>query len=349
MCMKNEKTLTLVIPSYNVAHYLPKTLDSLVSCKHIAVLDIIIINDGSRDQTEEVCKRYAAFYPESVRYITKENGGHGSGINTGLKLASGKYFSVMDGDDWGNTNALDHILEVMASATDDVLAANFQTYNIVNGDIVHYCFGQVEYGRSYSIDELVRSGVPLVMHELFFRTDLLREINLHIREKVSYDDEEYCMMPFSKASSVRFLNVEYYTYRVDDTNQSMSPENQLRRFHDKYEVLKDMIQYVDQPGIEAANLAYMQSRIDNLITSVYFLWMITCPDRKKGKHEAKKFRAWLKKEEILYYRRTTRLWIAFNVFHVLHCDMKRWNQFRDFRKKLLASVGAAGTNEVREK
>ena len=349
MCMKNEKTLTIVIPSYNVAHYLPKNLDSLVSCKHVAALDIIIINDGSRDQTEEVCKRYAASYPESVRYITKENGGHGSGINTGLKLASGKYFSVMDGDDWGNTNALDNILEVMASATDDVLAANFQTYNMESGETVHYCFGKVEYGRSYSIDELVRSGVPLVMHELFYRTELLRKINLHIREKISYDDEEYCIMPFSKASSVRFINEEYYVYRQGDVNQSMSPANQLRRFHDKYEVLMDMIQYVNQPGIEAANLAYMQSRVDNLITSIYFLWLITCPDRKRGNHEAKKFRAWLKKEKSLYYKRTTKLWVGFMVFHLLHFDTKRWNQFRDLRKKLLAAVNAAGTNEIKEK
>lgn len=337
-----------MIPAYNAEHYLAKTLDSFASCKYVASLDIIVINDGSMDRTEEIAGNYAASYPESVRYISKENGGHGSGINTGLKLASGKYFSVMDADDWGSSDALDHIIEIMTTASEDVLAANYQSYNIESGVTVHYRFGKVEYGRSYSIDELVHSGIPLVMHELFFRTDLLRKINLHIREKVSYDDEEYCMMPFAKARSVRFINEEYYTYRVGDTNQSMSPENQLRRFHQKYQVLKDMIRYADKPGIGAANLMYMRSRIDNLITSVYFLWLITCPDRKKGRQEAQYFRTWLKKEEDLYYRRTTKLWIAFNVFHVLHCDTKRWNQFRDFRKKLLALIDAAGTNERKD-
>lgn len=348
MNVKNEKTLTIVIPAYNVAHYLTRTLDSLVCCKHAAALDIIIINDGSTDRTEEIAGSYAAAFPGSVRYITKENGGHGSGINTGLKMASGRYFSVMDGDDWGNPDALDHIVEIMAPATEDILAANFQTYNMESGETVHYRFGKVQYGRSYSIDELVKSGIPLVMHELFFRTDLLREIDLHIREKVSYDDEEYCMMPFAKASSVRFIDEEYYIYRQGDANQSMSPANQLRRFGDKLEVLNDMIRYVERPDIEAANLAYMRSRIDNLITSVYFLWLITCPDRKKGRDEAEKFRAWLKEEEALYHKRTTKLWIAFKIFHLFHFDTNRWNQFRDFRKKLLASIGAAGTNEVKE-
>lgn len=344
----NEKTLTIVIPAYNVAHYLTKTLDSLACCKHAASLDIIIINDGSADHTEEVAKTYAESYPECVRYITKKNGGHGSGINTGLKLALGKYFSIMDGDDWGNTDALDHILEIMASATEDVLAANFQTYNMKSGETVHFRFGKVQYGRSYSIDELVRTGISLVMHELFFRTDLLRETNLHIREKVSYDDEEYCMMPFANASSVRFINEEYYVYRQGDANQSMSPANQLRRFGDKLEVLKDMIHYVDRTDIEAANLTYMQSRIENFISSVYFLWLISCPDRKKGRNEAGKFRVWLKKENALYYRRTTKLWIAFQIFHIFHFDTNRWNRFRVLRKKLLASIGAAGTNEIKE-
>lgn len=347
MMIKNEKYLTIVIPAYNVAHYLRKTLDSLVCCKYVESLDIIIINDGSTDRTEEIAKSYAESYSGSVRCISKENGGHGSGINTGLKLASGKYFSVMDGDDWGETGALDHIIEIMASATEDVLAANYQSYNMETGDTVHYRFGKVEYGRSYTIEELVNSGVPLVMHELFYRTDLLRKLNLHIREKVSYDDEEYCMMPFAKAESLRFIDEEYYIYRQGDVNQSMSTANQLRKYRDKYKVLKDMIRYTDKHDIKTANLTYMQSRIDNLITSLYFLWLITCPDRKKGRREARRLRVWLRKEENLYYKRTTKLWIAFMIFHISNFNTDRWNRFRDFRKKLLASMGAAGTNEIK--
>lgn len=349
MNRKNEKYLTIVIPAYNVEQYLAQTLDSLVSCKYKETLDIIIIDDGSVDSTKDIAKSYAALHSGSVRYIYKENGGHGSGINMGLKFAVGKYFSVMDGDDWGNTDALNHIIEIMELATEDVLAANYQTYNIISGEKVHYRFGKIEYGRSYSIVELVESSVPLVMHELFYRTDLLMKINLHIREKVSYDDEEYCMMPFVKARSVRFIDEEFYIYRQGDANQSMSNANQLKKFKDKYEVLKDMICYADKPDIETANLAYMRSRIDDFITSVYFLWFVTCPDRKKGRSEAKKFRIWLKEEENLYYKRTTRLWVLFMIFHILHFETNRWNKFRNFRKKILASINAAGTNEVKEK
>lgn len=186
------------------------------------------------------------------------------------------------------------------------------------------------------------------MHELFYRTELLRGMGLHIRENISYDDEEYCIMPFVKATSVRFIDEEYYVYRQGDANQSMSPANQLRRFEDKYEVLKDMLRFAEGPGIESANRAYMQGRIENLITSVYFLWLITCPDRKRGKREAKRFRAWLKEGEGVYYRRTTNLWVAFRVFHALRFDEGRWKRFRDRRKKLLATIGAAGTNETKD-
>lgn len=145
-----EKCLTVVIPAYNVAHYLTETLDSLVCCESVALLDLIIVNDGSTDRTEEVARRYVASYPESVRCVSKENGGHGSGINVGLKLATGRYFSVMDGDDWGSSTALDRIMTVLATATEDVLAANFRTYHMASGETVHYRFGGVEYGRTYS-------------------------------------------------------------------------------------------------------------------------------------------------------------------------------------------------------
>ena len=113
MSVKNKKILTIVIPAYNVAHYLEKTLDSLVGCKHVALLDIIIINDGSTDCTEEIAKSYTASHSGSVRYISKENGGHGSGINVGIKEAKGLYFKILDSDDILSRYGLHHLLDVI--------------------------------------------------------------------------------------------------------------------------------------------------------------------------------------------------------------------------------------------
>ena len=99
-----NKILSVVVPTYNVKNYLDRCLLSLTADEHtLRDLDIIIVNDGSLDSSLEIAKRYEKKYSESITVIDKENGGHGSTINTGLKYAIGKYFRVLDSDDWVNT------------------------------------------------------------------------------------------------------------------------------------------------------------------------------------------------------------------------------------------------------
>lgn len=96
-----NKLLTIIIPAYNVAEYIEQAIDSLVECKSILNdLDIIIINDGSKDNTLDKIKTYEKKYPQCIRVISKENGGHGSVLNWGIKKSLGLYMRVLDGDDW---------------------------------------------------------------------------------------------------------------------------------------------------------------------------------------------------------------------------------------------------------
>ena len=95
------KVLTIVIPAYNVEQYIDRCLESVTT--HVDSLDdleIIVVNDGSKDNTLELAQRYAVKYPQSVRVIDKPNGGWGSGINRGIEEATGKYLKTLDSDDW---------------------------------------------------------------------------------------------------------------------------------------------------------------------------------------------------------------------------------------------------------
>lgn len=99
-----DKLLTVVIPSYNVEKFLNQTLDSFVCDESVMKkFEVIVVDDGSKDNTAKIGKEYADKYPDTFRVISKENGGHGSTINCGIRNAVGKYFKVVDGDDWVNT------------------------------------------------------------------------------------------------------------------------------------------------------------------------------------------------------------------------------------------------------
>lgn len=105
------KYLTITVPCFNSQDYLMRCLDSLLAGGDD--VEIIIVNDGSTDRTGEIAESYARCYPKIVTVVHKENSGHGSGVNTGLKLASGKYFKVVDSDDWLEETAYLELLKQM--------------------------------------------------------------------------------------------------------------------------------------------------------------------------------------------------------------------------------------------
>ena len=102
------KYLSFVVPSYNASKYLDKVIPSLLVGGDD--VEIIVVNDGSKDNTLEIAKRYEALYPNIVKAVDKENGGHGSTINKALEIATGLYFKCVDADDWLEENALKTLL-----------------------------------------------------------------------------------------------------------------------------------------------------------------------------------------------------------------------------------------------
>ena len=105
------KLITFTVPSYNSAGYMSKCIDSLLGGGD--EVEILIIDDGSKDETGAIADRYEREHPGICRAIHQENGGHGEGINQGLKNASGLFFKVVDSDDWVNEQALTRVLNAI--------------------------------------------------------------------------------------------------------------------------------------------------------------------------------------------------------------------------------------------
>lgn len=282
-----EKLLTVVIPAYNAEKYITYTLDSLCAgCKDQDLkkknqswtgnetesniqtvsarmsdfqssmdwseyLEILIIDDGSRDQTGAIADQYAERYPTVVRVIHKENGGHGSGINCGIQNALGRYMKVVDADDWVDPEALDHLIAALKNCRDDVLVSGFY-WRFDNGSgeessfpkkaEIPEPFSGVKYGISYEFDGIA-DQIYMKMHGITWKTEILRKMPLSIDEHCYYVDAEYILYPIPWVKTVSFIPDFVYQYRIGREGQSVSPEKMIRNKENYDRVMESLLSF----------------------------------------------------------------------------------------------------------
>lgn len=185
-----NKILTVIVPVYNMETYLRRCLDSLIVSEDLMKqIEIIVINDGSIDNSLSIMNEYGKKYPDSFLIINKENGGHGSAWNIGLKLAKGKYLRFLDSDDWFDTNVFtEYIKELMISSADLLITKYVQEDMETNEQKI--LGHNIEYGKDFNLSEIGDGNQfnSFALHVSTYKTDNLRKCGAHFREKVSYDD-----------------------------------------------------------------------------------------------------------------------------------------------------------------
>lgn len=253
-----EKILTIVIPTYNMQDYLRRCLDSLiVPEEQMQLLEVIVVNDGSKDNSSAIAHEYQDKYPDTFRVIDKENGNYGSCVNRGLKEATGKYFRILDADDWFDKQAFSLFLVKL---------------NELNVDAVYTPFNSIYFGKG-NIERVVKEGqdkflynviVDLTqekldaaffhMHSLTYKTSLLTDIDYKQEEKICYSDTEYVFYPLCHAHNIICLNIILYQYYIGREGQSTSIKTMARNFSHFQKILYNLIAYkkdVSVPTIKA--------------------------------------------------------------------------------------------------
>lgn len=263
--LDNNKLLTIVVPSYNASKYLDCNLRSFLIPSVPKNLEVIVVDDGSTDDTAQIADAYHEKYPETIRVIHKENGGHGSGINAGLRAAKGKYFKVVDADDWVDHEALEKLLRYIESfhcayadhadspLIPDVIYNNYYwrltDETKVPDDYERKAeftepFSGVEYHKVYEF-ESIADQCYVKMHNMTVRTALLKENHIHIDEHHYYVDMEYIFYPMSFVKTIAFLPDYLYQYQIGRSGQSMDPAK-LRKNAAQYDfVLESIFNYYD--------------------------------------------------------------------------------------------------------
>lgn len=249
------KLLTFVIPSYNAEAYLHKCIESLLPAKEVC--EIIIIDDGSTDRTGEIADSYAEQEPDCVRVIHQPNGGHGSGINNGLKAAQGLYFKVIDSDDWADPNALRRVVETLqaleAQEGVDLLVCNYVYEHLDTGKQQTIRFGNaLPEGRilSWADTHHFRISQQLSLHSCIYRTEILRKSGVRLPEHVFYEDNLFVYVPLAYVQRLYYLNADFYRYSIGRQGQSVAKESLMRHSGDQRTVSLAVFAAHDIPEIK---------------------------------------------------------------------------------------------------
>lgn len=246
------KLLSFVVPSYNSQDYLKNCIESLLPGGD--AVEILIVNDGSTDDTAAIADEYEKKYPTIVRAIHQENGGHGEAVNTGIKNATGIYLKVVDSDDWVNQSAYEKILETLAGFEKeeeqiDVLISNYvyENESKKHKKVVRYTqtlpenqlFTWEDTGR-------FRKGQYILMHSVIYRTKLLHECHLKLPKHTFYVDNLFVYLPLPYVKKMYYLNVDFYRYFIGRDDQSVNEKNMIRRIDQQLYVNRCMVDaYLD--------------------------------------------------------------------------------------------------------
>lgn len=245
-------------------------------------VEIIIVNDGSKDHTSEIGHAYAEKYPEIIKVVDKENGGHGDAVNAGLAHATGKYFKVVDSDDWVDEEALQKILTLFRRLEEEDQEIDMLISNYVyekTGASHKKC---VNYRNALPQDEIFRwedighfrLDQYILMHSVIYRTGLLQLIQMRLPKHTFYVDNIYVYYPLPHVRRIYYLDVDFYRYFIGRDDQSVNERVMISRIDQQIRVNKIMVDAFDLWKIPNRKLRHYMFNYLEIITVISTIMLI---------------------------------------------------------------------------
>ena len=302
--MLNDKILTISIAAYNVAGYIRQTLDSLLTDdRTLDRTEVLIVNDGSSDDTSVIAHEYEDARPGTFRVIDKENGGYGSTVNAGITEAKGKYFKLLDGDDWFETQHIQGFIGYLEECNSDIVLTPYTKVYPGEGRTV-LCDDNSKVPAS--VTDIEGSGVSnnIVMHEMAVRTDVLRSAQVQLLEHCFYTDWDFIVKTLMGSHTISRYADTVYCYRMGDEGQSVSISGLKKHYDDARRVSLEIAERIGA-FIEASGAGAGKKR-DMLLTrlgrslSLAYTTMLMQDGKGRVKRELKAFDAEVRKYPVAY-------------------------------------------------
>ena len=295
------KLLSVTIPCYNSENYMRHAVETLVVGGQD--IEIIIVDDGSIDHTYEIGLELQETYPDIVKVVHQENGGHGSAVNTGLREATGLYFKVVDSDDWVKEDALLEVLATLRNLVElgnnlDMFICNY-VYEKVGEQrkkVIHYrnCMPQ---DCIFSWEDVghFRTGQFILMHSVIYRTKLLKDCGLELPKHTFYVDNIYVYQPLPSVKTMYYKDLNLYRYFIGRDDQSVNENNMMKRIDQQLFVTKSLIELHDVTKLKNRPLKKYMTKYLMIMMTISSVFLI-----KIGTEESIQ-----KKDELWEYLKNT--------------------------------------------
>lgn len=294
------KVLSIAVPVYNTEKYIQRCIDSMIVEEIMEHIEIILVNDGSRDKSLEIMNKYKQKYPQSIVVIDKPNGGHGSTINAALKVATGKYFRVLDSDDWVNSADFVKFVEKLKDEDVDLVLTDYKKEHIYNGLSEKFYWNELKQDKIYifdNIDLTLLEGNYFVMANSTYKTEILKKAKLNLLEKTFYVDMQYNIVPILYVKTIKFIKLDIYRYFIGRPDQSMNLDNFVKNRENHERVMKFLIEYYNQnlKLFSENQRKYVRQILFYMLTTHYYIFCVYAKsDRAKMYKEVKEFDYYLK-------------------------------------------------------
>ncbi|HJC57786.1 MAG TPA: glycosyltransferase family 2 protein [Candidatus Eisenbergiella intestinipullorum] len=303
------KLLSITVPCYNSENYMRKCIDSLLTGGED--VEILIVDDGSKDGTARIADEYAEKYPTIVKAIHKENGGHGSGVNTGIENASGLFFKVVDSDDWVQETAYRTILDTLRT-----FAGGDEVLDMLIANYVYEKEGEkrkkvIRYRHVLPENELFtwkdvhrfHKGQYILMHSVIFRTKLLRDCGMKLPEHTFYVDNLFVYEPLPYVKNMYYLDVDFYRYYIGRSDQSVNEKVMIGRIDQQLKVNRLMVDYLVSNKQAVAPrkklYSYMISYLD-IITTVSSI-MLICSETEENLQKKNDLWKYIRQKDLMIF------------------------------------------------
>lgn len=321
---KKLYTLTVAVPTFNMEWCLEKNLKTFCDRRLLGRLEVICLNNASTDNSKTIIQRYVQQYPQMFklrdwvgeRYLSV-NGegdtgstchqppndsdwiGYGSAINDAISIAGGKYFRIVDADDWVDTEELVRLVDQLEGCEADVVLTDYQIVNLQSGTATHVSVSADGAAYGWILDVKAAASILPSTHSTTYRTGLLRESAFRVQEGLFFVDEEYVILPYLHVRSVLCYPFDIYRYQVADPRQSTSPRNRAKYHRHREQVLRRLFREyagAKKGGAEEAALAYCFERIRRGVGDHFTTLYMYVADRQEGRRLAKEWRECVQRE-----------------------------------------------------
>ena len=288
-----KPVLTVAIPAYNVEKYLFHTVWSLVNHKNAHKLEILVVNDGSKDKTAEIGRCLEAFTKTEngsiVRLIDKENGGHGSVLNVAVDTARGKYLKIIDGDDTVVSVEFEKLIDILENCDSDLVLNNYiEDLSATNRSVPRREYEFMIPGVEYHFDDLCYEGYgftewgPLLSTSTY-KVEALRRRPFKTTEKMLYDDMEWNVNAAANIDTLVYYPLDIYNYLIGREGQSVSTEVLQRKYPIHRRMVLSIINLFETiQGLSAEKRNFLEHKIVVKMILTHYQLITTDIHSKKG-------------------------------------------------------------------